>query len=76
MTVIATIAMKCPNSKSLFYLNWFVIELLSYLINLQWDDCYSGNCDEMAKFEVSNWSKMVWVRASVISDKSSMRWLL
>ena len=76
MTVIATIAMKCPNSKSLFYLNWFVIELLSYLINLQWDDCYSGNCDEMSKFEVSNWSKMVWVRASVISDKSSMRWLL
>ena len=114
MTVIATIAMKCPNSKSLFYLNWFEIELLSisdkylndqfdcysgncdemskfevlfdpkwfelellsYLINLQWDDCYSNNCDEMSKFEVSFWSKMVWVRASVISDKSSMKWLL
>ena len=39
MTVIATIAMKYPNSKSQF-------------------------------------DKMVWVRASVISDKSSMRWLL
>ena len=46
------------------------------LINLQWDDCYSKNCDEMSKFEVSIWSKMVWVRASVISYKSSMRWLL
>ena len=32
--------------------------LLSYLINLQWDDCYSNNCDEMSKFEVSIWSKM------------------
>ena len=21
------------------------------LINLQWDDCYSGNCDEMSKYE-------------------------
>ena len=39
MTVIAIIAMKCPNSKSQFY------------------------------------SKMVWVRASVISYESSMRWL-
>ena len=39
MTVIATFAMKCPNS-------------------------------------VSIWSKMVWVRASVISYKSSMRWML
>ena len=76
MTVIATIAMKCPNSKSLFYLNWFEIELLSYLINLLWDDCYSNVCDEMSKFEVSIWSKMVWVRASVISYKSSMRWML
>ena len=46
------------------------------LINLQWDDCYRKNCDEMSKFEVSIWSKMVWVRASVISYKSSMRWLL
>ena len=64
MTVIATIAMKCPNSKSLFYLkvvwvrasvisdeiqNEIELELLSYLINLQWDDCYSNNCDEMSK---------------------------
>ena len=40
MTVIAGIAMKCPNSKFLIL------------------------------------SKMVWVRASVISDKSSMRLLL
>ena len=61
-------------------------------INLQWDHCYSNNCDEMSKFEVSNvfilinlqWDdcysnicdETVWVRASVISDKSSMRWLL
>ena len=45
------------------------------LINLQWDDCYSNISDEMSKFEVSIWSEMVWV-ASVISYKSSMRWLL
>ena len=113
MTVIATIAMKCPNSKSHFDPKWFELELLSYLINLQWDDCYSNNCDEMSKyrslyfdlkwfelgilsylinlqwddcyskycdemsrFEVAIWSKMVWVSASVISYKSSMRWML
>ena len=73
MTVIATIDMKCPNSKSQFDPKWFELELLSYLINLQWDDCYSNNCDEMSQFEVSIGSKMVWVRASIISDKSSMR---
>ena len=73
MTVIATIAMKCPNSKSQFDPKWFELELLLYLINLQWDDCYSNNCDEMSKYEVSIRSKMVWVRASIISDKSSMR---
>ena len=44
-------------------------------INLQWDDCYSNISDEMSKLEVSIWSEMVWV-ASVISYKSSMRWLL
>ena len=76
MTVIARIAMKCPKSRSQFYLKWFELELLWYLINLQWDDCYSNNCDKMSQFEVSIWSKMVWVRASVISYKSSMRWLL
>ena len=27
-TVIATFAMKCPNSKSQFYLKWFELELL------------------------------------------------
>ena len=46
------------------------------LLNLQLDDCYSNNCDEMSQFEVSILFKMVWVRASVISYKSSMRWLL
>ena len=76
MNVIATFAMKCPNMKTHFDLNWFELELLSYLINLQWDECYSNNCDEMSKYEVIFWSKMLWVRASVISDKSSMRWLL
>ena len=112
MTVIATIAMKCPNSKYQFdpkgfelellsylinlqwddcysnnchemskfevsiYLKWFELVLLSYLINLQWDECYSNICDEMSKYEDSFWSKMVWVSASVISYKSSMRWLL
>ena len=75
MTVIAGIAMKCPNSKFLIDLKWFELGLLSYLINLQWDYCYSKYCDEMSKYEVSFWSKMVWV-ASVISYKSSMRWLL
>ena len=76
MTVIAGIAMKCPNMKSHFDLKWFELWLLSYLINLQWDDCYSKNCDEMSKIEVSILFKMVWVSASVISDKSSMRSLL
>ena len=76
MTVIASIAMKCPDSKSQFDPKWFELVLLSYLINLQWDECYSNNCDEMSKYEVSFWYKMVRVRASVISDKSSMRWLL
>ena len=76
MTVIATIAMKCPNSKSQFDPKWFELELLLYLINLQWDDCYSNNCHEMSIFEVSIRSKMVWVKASVISYKSSMRWML
>ena len=76
MTVIGSIAMKCPNSKSQFDPKWFELVLLSYLINLQWDDCYSNICDEMSKFEVSIWSEMVWVSASVISYKSSMRWLL
>ena len=33
-------------------------------------------CDEMSKFEVLILFKMVWIRASVISYKSSMRWLL
>ena len=76
MIVIGRIAMKCPNSKSQFDPKWFELELMIYLINLQWDECYSNNCHEMSKYEVSFWSKMVLVRASVISDKSSMRWLL
>ena len=76
MNVIATIAMKCQNMKSHFDLKWFELELLYYLINLQWDDCYSNNSDEISKFEVSILFKMVWVRASVTSYKSSMRWLL
>ena len=76
MNVIATIAMKCPNMKSHFDLKCFELVLLSYLINLQWDECYSNNCDEMSKYEVSFWSKMFWVSASIISYKSSMRWLL
>ena len=75
MTFIATIAMKCPNSKSQIDPKWFELELLSYLINLQWDDCYTKYWDEMSKFEISIWSEMVWV-ASVISYKTSMRWLL
>ena len=76
MIIIGRIAMKCPNSKSQFDPKWFELELMIYLINLQWDECYSNNCHEMSKYEVSFWSKMVLVRASVISDKSSMRWLL
>ena len=76
MNVIATIAMKCPNMKSHFDLKWFELGLLSYLINFQWDDCYSNNCDKMSQFDVSILFKMVWVSASVISDKSSMRSLL
>ena len=64
----------CPNSKSQFDPKWFELELLLYLIN-QWDYCYSNIC-EMSKFEVSILFKMVWVRASVISDKSSWEILL
>ena len=75
MTVIATFAMNVQ-IQSQFDLKWFELELLQYLINLQWDDCYSNIYDEMSKFEVSIWSEMVWVRASIISYKSSMRWLL
>ena len=59
MNVIATIAMKCPNMKSHFDPKWFELVLVSYLINLQWDDYYSNNCDEMSKFEVSILSKLV-----------------
>ena len=65
MTVIARIAMKCPNSKSQFDPKWFELELLLYLINLQWDDCYSNICDEMSKFEVSVSTTIVWVKAYV-----------
>ena len=75
MTDIEIISEKCSNSKSPFELQIFELEILLYLINLQWDECYSNNCDEMSKYEVSFWSKMVWV-ASVISYKSSMRWML
>ena len=39
MTVIAGIAMKCPNSKFLIDPKWFELELMSYIINLQWDEC-------------------------------------
>ena len=55
-----------------------IVWVIAYvnLINLQWDFCQSNNCDEMSKFEVSILFKMVWVRASVISYKSSMWWLL
>ena len=74
--LITTIAMKCPNMKSQSGLKLFELELLLYLINLEWDYCYRNICDEMSKLEVSILFKMVWVRASVISDKSSMRWLL
>ena len=59
MTVIAENAMKCPNMKSHFDPKWFELVLVSYLINLQWDDYYSNNCDEMSKFEVSILSKLV-----------------
>ena len=72
MNVIATIAMKCPNMKSHFDVKWFELGLLSYLINLQWDDCYSKYCDEMSKFEVSIWYKMVWFRA--LSYLINLQW--
>ena len=47
------------------WVKWFELGLLSYLINLQWDDCYSNNCDEMSKFEVSILSKLVCDRATI-----------
>ena len=33
-------------------LQWFELEHPYYLINLQWDDCYSDICDKMSEFEV------------------------
>ena len=53
----SSMRLKCPNSKSQFDPKWFELVLLSYLINLQWDDCYSNICDEMSKFEVSIYLK-------------------
>ena len=38
MTVIATIAMKCPNMKSPFWSKIVWVRAPVYLINLQWDD--------------------------------------
>ena len=49
--LMTTIAMKCPNMKSQSDLKWFELELLLYVINLQWDYCYSNICDEMSKYE-------------------------
>ena len=72
MTVIASIAMKCPDSKSQFDPKWFELVLLSYLINLQWDDCYSNNCDEMSKYEVSFWSK--WFELGLLSYLINLQW--
>ena len=76
MNVIATIAIEMSKYEVAFWSKMVWVRLLSYLINLRWDDCYSNICDEMSKFEVSILFKMVSVRASVISYESSMRWLL
>ena len=46
MTNIEMISKKCSNSKSQFELQWFELEHPYYLINLQWDDCYSDICDK------------------------------
>ena len=58
-TNIIIISKKCSNSKSQIELHWFELELPYYLINLQWDDCYSDICDDMSEFELfsSTWSK-------------------
>ena len=51
MTKIEIILEKCSNSKSPFQLQIVWVRAYVNLINLQWDDCYSGNCDEMSKYE-------------------------
>ena len=48
-----------------------LLVLLSYLINLQWDDCYL-----MVWVSVISYKSSMRLLASVISYKSSMRWLL
>ena len=72
MTVIASIAMKCPDSKSQFDPKWFELVLLSYLINLQWDDCYSNNCDEMSKFKSQFDPK--WFELVLLSYLINLQW--
>ena len=59
MTNIEIISKKCSNSKSQFELQWFELVLLYYLINLQWEFCYSDICDKMSELEVfcSTWTK-------------------
>ena len=54
----------------------FRLQLQWYEIDFLWDNWYRDNFREMFKFKVSNWTTVVWVRASVLSNKSSMRWLL
>ena len=55
---------------------WFRLELQWYWIDFLWDSWYRDNFWEMFKFEISIWTTMVWVRASVLSNKSLMRWML
>ena len=61
-----------------FHLDYtrFMLQLQWGYIDFLWDNWYIDNFREMFKLEISVWTTMFWVRASVISYKSSMRWLL
>ena len=51
MANIGIISKKCSNSVSIWTtVVW--VRASVYLINLQWDDCYSDICDKMSEFEV------------------------
>ena len=49
-------------------LQWFELEHPYYLINLQWDDCYSDICDKMSEFEVFCWTRTKYGSSIALSN--------
>ena len=68
MNNIEMISKKCSNSKSQFELQWFELEHPYYIINLQWDDCYSDICDKMSEFEVFCWTRTKYGSSITLSN--------